>query len=215
MIQPGNSTNSAANNARSRGVRQINAAPIGGHLQQRPAVRAAEAVAVAERQRQMTTSEQATSTAISAGKPQRSTTGPPISGPTKAPTGAGRVHDGKGHAHAAASGACSDSVVIIRPLLPSESVITARASRNTHTLPAMHGQQAGDDVRHKRAHDKRLAGVAVGQRAPEAAGRGCRPRRPRRVMMPVQAATWPGGHAQVRQIERREGRHLAPEHRSR
>ena len=33
-------------------------------------------------------------------------------------------------------GARSESVVIIRPLLPSESVITARASRNIQTLPA-------------------------------------------------------------------------------
>ncbi len=77
----------------------------------------------------------ATSTAMRAGKPQASTIGPPTSGPRNAPSGDAPAIIERDSPRRRA-GALSERVVIIRPLLPSDRLITDRASTKSQILPA-------------------------------------------------------------------------------
>jgi len=76
------------------------------------------------------------STAMSVGNPNRSTIGPPMSGPRKPPRGFAPFTTPKANAVRAA-GACSARVASMSPVLPSPRDWNARENAKTHTFGAI------------------------------------------------------------------------------
>ena len=136
-IHPANKRKRAGKSVRSRGDRAMSMMPS-------PAIRSSEPLDARgtkpsrypKERSAITPATASASAAMSVGNPNRSTIGPPMSGPTKAPRGFAPFTTPNAKAVRAA-GACSASVASMSPVLPSPSDWNARENANTHTFGAI------------------------------------------------------------------------------